>query len=80
VDATAPRGAIYLSARVDLPGQTNEDIRRFLLQEAGVAVVPFQAFGYPEDDGWMRLSIGAVSVAQCEEAIAGIGRALSSRG
>ncbi len=76
IDAIAPRGAIYLSARVVRPGETNEAVRRFLLREAGVAVVPFQAFGYPDDDGWMRLSVGAVSVAQCQAAVAGIGRAL----
>jgi aspartate aminotransferase len=28
--------------------------------------VPFDAFGYAEDDGWMRLSVGAVSMAQIE--------------
>jgi aspartate aminotransferase len=76
VEAIAPRGAIYLSARVALPGRTNEEIRAFLLREAGMAVVPFQAFGYPDDDGWMRLSVGAVSVAQCERAVDALGAAL----
>ena len=71
VDATAPMGAIYLSARFALNGKrtpdgqllrTNDDIRRYLLKAAGFAVVPFQAFGVKEDTGWVRLSVGAVSM------------------
>jgi aspartate aminotransferase len=70
VEAVAPEGTIYLSARFDLFGrtagdrviETNEDIRRWLLEGAQVAVVPFQAFGLAREDGWMRLSVGAVSV------------------
>lgn len=71
VDAIAPMGAIYLSARFALAGRrtpegatlrTNEDIRKYILQKAGVAIVPFQAFGSLAEDGWFRLSVGAVSV------------------
>lgn len=81
VSAIAPAGAIYLSARIALHGRvpglvTNEDVRRWVLREAGMAVVPFQAFAYPSDDGWFRLSVGAVSVAQCEEAVTRLGTAL----
>jgi aspartate aminotransferase len=71
VEAIAPQGAIYLSARFDLFGRTingrtiatNDDIRRLLLDSAGLAVVPFQAFGLKGDTGWFRLSVGAVSTA-----------------
>ncbi|GIV97481.1 MAG: aminotransferase [Herpetosiphonaceae bacterium] len=74
VDAISPQGAIYLSAQIDLVGralegrrfESNEDIRRFLLEEAGVAVVPFNAFGLNEESGWMRLSVGAASREQIE--------------
>ena len=74
VDCTTPGGAMYLSARFALAGRprpgggvfaTNEDIRVYLLDEADFAAVPFQAFGVPDDTGWFRLSVGAVS----EEAI-----------
>jgi aspartate aminotransferase len=41
--------------------KTNDDVRRLLL-EAGVGVVPFQAFGLAGDTGWFRLSAGAVSM------------------
>jgi aspartate aminotransferase len=61
VDAIAPQGAIYLSFRVNLPGQSNEAIRAKLLEGAGMAVVPFQAFDLAEDSGWFRISIGAVA-------------------
>jgi len=74
VDAVAPQGAIYLSARFNLFGKnvrgnvirTNEEIRQLLLEEAGVAVVPFQAFGLKEDTGWFRLSVGAVSMEEID--------------
>ena len=70
VDAIEPQGAIYLSARFDLfgrtvkgvPVRTNDDVRRLLLEEAGLGVVPFQAFGLSGDTGWFRLSVGAVSM------------------
>jgi aspartate aminotransferase len=64
VRAIAPQGAIYLSAQFNLFNdrlRTNEDIRKLLLEEAGFAVVAFQAFGLKQDSGWFRLSAGAVS-------------------
>jgi aspartate aminotransferase len=73
VEVVRPMGAIYLSVRFPLHGavtpagktlNTNDDIRHYLLGEAGVAVVPFQAFGLTEETGWFRLSVGAVSKAE----------------
>jgi aspartate aminotransferase len=73
VEVLAPEGAIYLSARFALAGRTapdgtllrtDEDVRHYLLNAAGVAIVPFQAFGVTEDTGWYRLSVGAVSPEQ----------------
>jgi aspartate aminotransferase len=74
VECVTPQGAIYLSLKLDLIGRkvggkpmaTNEAIRQLLLQEAGFAVVPFQAFGLSEDTGWFRLSVGAVSMEEIE--------------
>lgn len=82
VDAIAPQGGIYLSFRVNLIGDrfpTNEAIRRWLLEEAGVAVVPFQAFDMQEQTGWFRMSVGAVGMADIEGALARLG-ALLRRG
>ncbi len=87
VDATAPMGAIYLSARFALNGKrtsdgqllrTNDDIRRYLLKAAGFAVVPFQAFGVKEDTGWVRLSVGAVSMADIERGLPLLRQAVES--
>ena len=75
VECVPPEGTLYLSARLDLLGRrvlgrelnANEDIRRLLLEEAGIAVVPFQAFGLDREDGWFRLSVGSVSVEAIEQ-------------
>ena len=74
VDSVRAQGAMYLSLQLDLVGRQvggktlkdNEAIRRLLLERAGLAVVPFQAFGLAEESGWFRLSVGAVSLAEIE--------------
>ena len=87
VDSLSPEGAIYLTVRVAPFGKktpdgkviaTNEDVRKLLLDRAGVGVVAFQAFGYPDDDGWFRMSVGAVSLRDIQEALPRIGEALRS--
>jgi aspartate aminotransferase len=87
VDAIAPMGAIYLSARIHpfgkkTPGgtvlKTNEQVRAWILAESAIGVVPFQAFGVPEDSGWFRLSIGAVSEAQIAAAMPRLEAALGA--
>ncbi len=79
VTSLPPVGTIYGSVRLEWDGRLtrdgrvlrgSEDVRRYLLQEAGVAAIPFQAFGVPEDGGWFRFSIGAVSVAALESGLA----------
>ncbi len=72
VRCIAPQGAVFLSLRLDWIGKslngetirTNEQIRILLLEEAGMAVVPFQAFGVEKENGWFRMSVGAVDVEQ----------------
>jgi aspartate aminotransferase len=84
VRSIAPQGAIYLSARFDVLGRkhqgktfTDDEVLRFwLLDQAGFATVPFQAFGFLEDTGWMRLSVGAVSMDDIEQGLARIEKAL----
>jgi aspartate aminotransferase len=75
VDSINPQGAIYFSAQFRLHGArvdgrtlaTDEDIRTALLELAGAAVVPFQAFGVRGETGWFRLSAGAVSIDEVHE-------------
>ena len=84
VDAVAPEGTLYLSARMDLLGRSldgirmenNEDIRKALLKGASLAVVPFQAFGLVREDGWFRMSVGAVSLEAIEQGIERLGAML----
>jgi len=49
--------------------ESNEAIRKLLLERAGMAVVPFQAFGLAENTGWFRLSVGAVSTEAIGESL-----------
>lgn len=75
VRAIPPQGAIYLSVQLDWRGRrlpdggvvtSDEQVRRFLLHHAGVAVVPFRAFGLEEDTGWFRMSVGAVGIEELD--------------
>jgi aspartate aminotransferase len=87
VEAIPPMGAIYLSVRFPLHGWTtpngavlarNEDIRLYLLDAAGLGVVPFQAFGFMEDNGWFRTSVGAVSLDEIRAMFARLTPALAA--
>jgi aspartate aminotransferase len=87
VDVIPPMGAIYLSARVHPFGKrtpegkvlkTNEDVRSWILSSSAIGVVPFQAFGVPEDSGWFRLSVGAASEAAISEAMPRLEAALAT--
>lgn len=88
VRSIPPMGAIYLSAQFDVIGKTwngtalrtNEDVRLFLLAEAGLGVVPFDAFGFREPSGWMRLSVGSVSLDDIRVGVERIGGALRRLG
>jgi len=87
VDSIPPMGAIYLTARIHPFGsltpsgtriETNEQVRHHLLEAAGIGIVPFQAFGAVDDDGWFRLSVGAVSESDVTEALPRLAEALRS--
>src|SRR6185436_5659124 len=89
VESIPPMGAIYLTARVHPFGRrtpsgdelrTNEEIRHWVLEAAGIGLVPFQAFGSREDTGWFRLSVGAVSLAEIEDALPRLEEALRQLG
>jgi aspartate aminotransferase len=83
----APEGALYLTLHLDVLGrqtsrgealECNEDIRSYVLEAAGMGIVPFEAFGCPEPQarGWFRLSVGAVSDADIQALIPRLGAAL----
>lgn len=67
VDAIAPQAAIYLTIKVDLVGKRTahgtvlnqqQDVTAYLLEAAGLAIVPFSSFGGSAQSPWYRLSVG----------------------
>ena len=89
VDSLSPEGAIYLTVRIAPFGKitpsgktlsTNEDVRRYVLEAAGMGIVPFQAFGVATDGGWFRLSVGAVSEREVRDALPRLAEALRALG
>ncbi len=77
VDVIAPKAAIYLTVKIDLVGMKRldgvqiESVRegtQYLLDEAGIALVPFSAFGASENSNWYRLSVGTARMKDIEEA------------
>lgn len=86
VDAIEPMGAIYLTVKVDYAGKTtpdgdllktSTDINFYLIKEAGVAFVPFSAFGTDDDVNWFRASVGASTLEDLQNLIPRIKNALA---
>jgi aspartate aminotransferase len=76
VDAIAPEAAIYLTIKIDLVGkttsegkklQTQNDVTAYVLNAAGLAVVPFYAFGAEKNSPWYRLSVGTCKIEEIDE-------------
>jgi aspartate aminotransferase len=86
VDAIAPMAAIYLTLKFDLKGkstpagdilETTEQVTQYLLKEAGLAIVPFSAFGASKTSVWYRLSVGTATMPDVENSIQSLREALS---
>jgi aspartate aminotransferase len=76
VDAIAPQAAIYLTIKLDLKGKQRSDgevlpdqaaVTDYVLNEAGLAVVPFYAFGTSKESPWYRLSVGTCKMEEIPE-------------
>jgi aspartate aminotransferase len=76
VDVLAPEAGIYLTVKVDLVGKKvaggailndQRGVTSFLLNEGGLAVVPFSAFGAPKTSPWYRLSVGTCRLEDIPE-------------
>ncbi len=76
VDVLEPEAAIYLTIKVDLKGKKTRDgkvladqaaVTSYLLNEAGLAIVPFSAFGAPVSSPWYRLSVGTSKMEDIPE-------------
>jgi len=78
VDAISPQAAIYLTIRIGLVGKkTTEgklladqsEVTAYILNTAGLAVVPFYAFGADRSSAWYRLSVGTCKKDEINEMI-----------
>lgn len=87
VNAIAPQAAIYLTIQVDAVGKTTpegkklseqKDVTAYLLNKAGLAVVPFYAFGAPENSSWYRLSVGTCKKEEINDMLNALKAALSA--
>ena len=85
VDCIAPQSAIYLTVKCDLRGATKadgnkintmSDVAAYLLNDAGIALVPFYAFGSEKESPWFRLSVGTCSMEDVNGTISSLERAL----
>jgi aspartate aminotransferase len=86
VDSIKPMGALYLTIKLDYVGKTTEDgkilkdstdLVFYLIENAGVALVPFSAFGNSREMHWFRASVGACSVEDLQKMFPKLETALS---
>ena len=86
VDAVAPQAALYLTVKIDLRGkhtesgkllETTSDVTQYVLDKAGVAIVPFYAFGASRDSSWYRLSVGTCKTESIPSVFESLKAALS---
>lgn len=86
VDAIPPQAAIYLTVKFDLTKHqtedgtilnTTEEVTQYLLDEAGLAIVPFYAFGASRKSPWYRLSVGTSVFEEIDELFTNLETALS---
>lgn len=86
VDAIQPMGAIYLTIQIDYLGKTtpagqllktSADLVFYLINEAGVGLVPFSAFGADPGMSWFRASVGGCSLEDIQEMMPRLREALS---
>lgn len=85
VDAVAPQAAIYLTVQFDLAGkktvsgiflEKQKDVTEYILNSAGLAVVPFYAFGASDDSAWYRLSVGTCNKDEIDDMLIKLKEAL----
>jgi aspartate aminotransferase len=76
VDSIKPMGALYLTIELDYLGKTkpdgtpivdSSDLVFYLINEAGVALVPFSAFGNSRNMPWFRASAGGLSAEEIKK-------------
>lgn len=86
IDAIAPEAAIYLTIQFNLVGKKTKEgqqlkdqseVTAYILNTAGIAVVPFYAFGADKSSAWYRLSVGTCKKEEIDEMIEKLREALN---
>ncbi len=86
VDAVAPQAAIYLTIQFNLAGKKMADekilatqaaVTEYILNEAKIAVVPFNCFGADKNSNWYRLSVGTCKTEEIDEMLLSLKQALA---
>jgi aspartate aminotransferase len=84
VDVINPQAAIYLTVQINLVGKKVEDrilynqaaVTSYILNEAKLAIVPFNCFGANSENSWYRISIGCVKKEEINEMLGKLRKAL----
>lgn len=85
VESIEPMGALYLTIKLDYLGKTkpdgavienSSDLVFYLIQEGGIALVPFSAFGDEKTSPWFRASVGGLSQTEIRECLPKLQEAL----
>ncbi|MBC7555765.1 MAG: aminotransferase class I/II-fold pyridoxal phosphate-dependent enzyme [Chryseobacterium sp.] len=78
VDSIVPMGALYLTIKLDYIGKiesdgteikNSTDLVFYLINNAGIALVPFSAFGNSVETPWFRASVGGLSLNEIIEMV-----------
>lgn len=86
VESIRPMGALYLTIKLDYVGKITPqgttlkdttDLVFYLIQEAGMALVPFSAFGNSRTMPWFRASVGGCSLQEIQEVLPRLEKALA---
>jgi aspartate aminotransferase len=89
VDSIPAQGAIYLSVRIGIIGRDTPegkpikdafDATWYLIQHAGMGIVPFFAFGTGRDNDWFRISVGTTRMEMVPEVIGNLRKAMDALG
>lgn len=87
VDSIQPMGALYLTIKINYLGKSygenktisnSTDLVYYLIEEAGVAFVPFSAFGNSSEMMWFRASAGGVSLEEIQAMLPRLEKALEN--
>ena len=87
VESIEPMGALYLTIKLDYLGkakpdgnkiETSSDLVFYLINEGGVAFVPFSAFGDNKTEPWFRASVGGLSLEEIKIMLPKLEQALNN--